>query len=258
MNKEFRKELEESGMIRFPLPLHREREFEARFAAAEIEESAPLTPRPTAEGAAEAAGLCADGNGYTVSAPLRCDPWPRDTPGDVGYRNFGVARLVFRFPEEAAEDWTRFDRLRFSVKPVIEGARVFHLNAAIVSCGKIPVPDRYWREGATVFDLDGGVWNDCIWEFGTMPRGNPFLLLPGSAAGAGEQGRKSRALSRSGKQHPHPRLGKPDPRDPSLFGRILSRRPENRRGDDGRGGLLPDRRRHGKRRVLFRRAAGGK
>ena len=171
MNDLFREEVAASGMIHFPLPLHREREFDARFYRAAVAESRPLdlVALPTAEGSAAEGGLWESQADviYTISAPLRCDPWPKDTPGDVGYRNFGVARLVFRF---AAENWERFDRLRFSVRPVIDGARVFHLNAAIVSDGRIPVPDPYWREGATVFDLDGGVWNDCIWEFGSMPR----------------------------------------------------------------------------------------
>ena len=170
MNEEFRKELAGSANIHYPLPLHREREFEARLRAAEIEETAGIGVLPAAEGSASEGGLSAEDGIYTVTAPLRCAPWPKDTPGDVGYRNFGVARLVFRFPPEEKEDWSRFDRLRFSVKPVIEGGRVFHLNAAIVSEGKIHVPDLYWREGGTVFDLDGGVWNDCLWEFGSMPR----------------------------------------------------------------------------------------
>ena len=188
MNEEFERELRESLYVHKPLPLHREREFEARFARAEVGESRRIEAVPAAEGSAEAAGLDTADGAYTIRAPLRCDPWPKDTPGDVGYRNFGVARLVFRFDPE---DWSRFDRLRFSVRPAIPGGRVFHLNAAVVSEGKIPIPDRYWREGATVFDLCGNRWNDCVWEFGSMPRDAVrevqfYVFCSGHDTGAGD------------------------------------------------------------------------
>ena len=168
MNRELENELRDSLYIHRPLPLHREREFDARFVRCPVEEVRTVGAIPSAEGAAEAGGLLRDeGGAVGMTAPLRCAPWPKDTPGDVGYRNFGVAQLVYRFEPE---DWTRFDRLRFEVSPRIEGGRVFHLNVSVASDGRIPVPDRYWREGASVFDLEGESWNDCVWEFGSMPR----------------------------------------------------------------------------------------
>ena len=167
MNREFERELRDSLYIHKPLPLHREREFDARFVRCPAAEVRPVDAVPSAEGSAEAAGVkCAEG-AYTIEAPLRCAPWPKDTPGDVGYRNFGVAQLVFRF---APEDWGRFDRLRFEARPRIAGQRVLHLNVSVHSGGKNPVPDRYWREGAAVFALRPDEWNDCVWEFGSMDR----------------------------------------------------------------------------------------
>ena len=119
MTEEFRRELADSLYIHRPLPLHREREFESKRACDPAIGVRPLTASPVSAGAELD---CADGI-YTIRAPLRCDPWPKDTPGDVGYRNFGTARLIFRFERE---DWEIFDRLRFSVRPVIEGARVLY------------------------------------------------------------------------------------------------------------------------------------
>lgn len=167
MNKEFERELRDSLYIHKPLPLHREREFDARFVRTPAAVVRPIHAVPSAEGSAEAGGVDLAEGAYTITAPLRCDPWPKDTPGDVGYRNFGVAQLVFRF---APEDWGPFDRLRFEVNPRIEGQRVLHLNASVHSGGEVPVPDRYWREGAAVFDLSPEEWNDCVWEFGSMGR----------------------------------------------------------------------------------------
>lgn len=68
------------------------------------------------------------------------------------------------------EDWRGFNRLRFWVRPQILGARILHLNVSVVSQGAVPVPDPYFREGATVFDLENGDWQECIWEFAAMPR----------------------------------------------------------------------------------------
>ena len=167
MNWEFERELRDSLYIHRPLPLHREREFDARFVRTTAAEVRVVDAVPSAEGSAEAGGVDLAEGAYTITAPLRCDPWPEDTPGDVGYRNFGVAQLVFRF---APEDWGRFDRLRFEVRPRIEGQRVLHLNVSVHSGGRNPVPDRYWREGAAVFDLSPDEWNDCVWEFGSMDR----------------------------------------------------------------------------------------
>ena len=47
---------------------------------------------------------------------------------------------------------------------------MLHLNVAVANVGKIAVPDPYFREGATVFDLKNEEWNDCIWEFPSMGR----------------------------------------------------------------------------------------
>ena len=161
--KEWEREVRESLYLHRPLPLHREQEYEARFAAKKVLGARPLAGEASAQGC----GLTAAGGVYTITAPLRGEPWPREDVGDVDYRNFGTARLTFTLPRE---DWSAYHRLRFSVKPDMVGARVCHLNVAVFSDGAVKVPDKYFREGATVFDLNNHQWNDCIWEFSAMPR----------------------------------------------------------------------------------------
>ena len=192
MDKKFQQELEESLYLHRPLPLHRERSAEAGFAGKRVTArrvlfnagervAVPDTPR---EGRFEESGGI-----LTITAPLRSDHWPQDAAPDGDYSNFGTAAVRFQFP---AQDWSAFHRIRLQVRPRTRGARIAHLNVAVKNEGTVPIPDPYFREGATVFDLDGGVWNDCIWEFAAMPRDavtelTLYVFLSGSDIAAGGQ-----------------------------------------------------------------------
>ncbi|MDD4850852.1 MAG: glycoside hydrolase family 9 protein [Gemmiger sp.] len=164
MNREFVQELENSLYLHRPLPLHTERSLEAGFPAKKVLKTQPLCAKAQASGVT---ALRQGPQGTTVEAPLRADHWPEGAPPDGDYCNFGTARLYFTLNNE---DWQPYNRLRFWVRPRIRGARVAHVNVAIKNSGTIPLPDRYFREGATVFDLKPNVWNECIWEFAAMPR----------------------------------------------------------------------------------------
>ena len=170
MNPQFEEELRGSLYLHRPLPLHRERSLEAAFPRKKVLRRQSIWSRdchsltPIAEGTAKL--LRQDGT-LTMTAPLRASVWPGGSESDGDYENFGTAKLTFSFPMRS---WEAFNRLRFWVRPHIRGARVLHLNVAIESQGKTPVPDPYFREGATVFDLENGHWQECIWEFQSMPR----------------------------------------------------------------------------------------
>ena len=170
MNKEFQQELQNSLYIHRPLPLHEERSLEANFPFKEVLASKPVytedfqVAEPRAAGTATLA--CAE-NILTMRAPLRADHWPEGAAPDGDYSNFGTAKVLFSFEPQS---WEQYNRLRFQVRPNIRGARILHLNVAVVNKGSIPLPDPYFRDGATVFDVKNGQWNDCIWEFNAMPR----------------------------------------------------------------------------------------
>lgn len=170
MNPQFAKELEESLYLHRPLPLHRENALEAGFLKKKVLQSKVLwnrenhTLEPQAAGTAK---LLRQEGTLTMTAPLLASQWPGGLESDGDYENFGTAKLLFSFP---MQNWTGYNRLRFQVRPHIRGARVLHLNAAIESQGKTKVPDPYFREGATVFDLENDRWQDCVWEFAAMPR----------------------------------------------------------------------------------------
>ena len=169
MKESFLRELEASFYVHRPLPLHRENALEAHFPNKKVLASRPLYGKgvPAAFQAEGLAALEAREDELIIRAPLRTDHWPEGAPTDGDYCNFGSAILSLSYDRE---DWRAFNRLRFQVRPHILGARILHLNVSVRSEGEDPVPDRYEREGATVFDLVNDVWNDCIWEFPSMGR----------------------------------------------------------------------------------------
>lgn len=170
MREEFIKELQDSLYIHRPLPLHEERSAEASFPTKKVIASKPLfvggerVAEPVAGGTAIAE---VSEESVMVRASLRANYWPEGAAPDGDYSNFGTARLDFKFDPQ---DWRGYNRLRFWVRPHIRGARILHLNVSVESKGEIPIPDPYFREGATVFDLKNGGWQECIWEFNAMPR----------------------------------------------------------------------------------------
>ncbi len=169
MREEFARELRESLYIHRPLPLHRERSLEARFPKKKVTASKVIFDGTT-EAKVSVGGVATlkrEGNVLSVHAPLRASFWPVGAAPDGDYSNFGTARLDFDF---APQDWRGYNRLRFWVRPRIRGARILHLNVAVVNKGEVPIPDPYFREGATVFDLKNEEWQECIWEFDTMAR----------------------------------------------------------------------------------------
>lgn len=192
MNEAFRRELEQTLYLHRPLPLHREQSLESSFAQKPVTAVRVLygpdgwLGRPDApqEGSLEEA------NGVlTIRAPLRSNHWPQGAAPDGDYSNFGTATVRFAVPPQ---DWRPFSRLRLQVRPLLRGARIAHLNAAIRNEGETPLPDPYFREGATVFDLENGKWNDCIWEFGGMPRDavtelKLYVFLSGCDVAAGQE-----------------------------------------------------------------------
>ncbi len=169
MNKQFQQQLEDSLYIHRPLPLHEENSREAAFSAKQVQEKRSLyggdsCVSPRAEGIAE---LERTEEYLRITAPLRTEQWPEGATPDGDYSNFGTAKLLFSFDRE---DWQAYNRLRFWVRPQIRGARILHLNVSVINDGEVKVPDPYYREGATVFDLKNEQWNECIWEFSEMPR----------------------------------------------------------------------------------------
>ncbi len=189
MNQEFQRELENTQYVHRPLPLHRERSLEAGFSQKKVlnrqvlfgseAESELTTPQEGEINTTE--------DTITITAPLHGDHWPEGAPQDGDYTNYGSATIRFNLDRH---NWNGFHRLRLQVRPRVTGARILSLHISIKNEGVTPIPDPYFREGSTAFDLENGKWNDCIWEFAAMPRDavtelNLSALLNGRDVGAG-------------------------------------------------------------------------
>ncbi len=191
MDPKLTREIQESLFVHRPLPLHPENSLEAGFAKKAVLKSRCLYGEGVRASRPRAMGLAAleeREDTLCMTAPLRTERWPEGAPADGDYCNFGTAKLAFSFDRE---DWREYHRLRFQVRPRILGARILHVHASIENRGSVPIPDPYFREGSTVFDLKNGEWNDCIWEFAAMPRDAVcqlffYVLCSGHDISAGE------------------------------------------------------------------------
>lgn len=171
---QWKKEVKETLFIHSPLPLHPEKSLEACFPNKKVLQTkvlwesskSPYQPLGVRKGTVSVETIH-PAEVIRLTAPLRADEWPEGAAPDGDYSNFGVGMLKFQIDNE---NWESFNRLRFWLKPDIFGARVLHLNVAVVNEGKIPVPDVYFREGATVFDLENHQWKEYFWEFPSMGR----------------------------------------------------------------------------------------
>ena len=168
IREQFEQELIRSGYVHSPLPLHRERSMEAHSLSKKIlntkgiftsGESYPYT-------AGDETSVSAANGEIRIAAAQKRYGWNKGRK-QVNYSNYGMAVLSFSIP---GEDWTPFNRVHFEVCPDTEGNRIASLCCLFRSEGKIKTPDRFFREGATVFDLDPHVWNECTWEFPTTAR----------------------------------------------------------------------------------------
>ena len=176
INTEFQQELEESGYIHRPLPLHEEVSLEQR------EKEKKVTARKTVW-SGDGKGCCGDpvsmerGTVETVrleaetvlamEAPLMCRCWPEGMPQDGDCAYYGHIHAAFPVKET---DWTSFHRVRALIRPECDGARTVSLSMYLENDGERKVPDRYRRQGFHMMNLKNHQWNDCIWEFPSLPR----------------------------------------------------------------------------------------
>lgn len=157
MKQELEKEIQKSLFVHKMLPLHRERSLEATFAGKEVLERKSLFPGAEGNVSSE----------FRFSAPLRGHQWPEGAAPDGDYSNFGRASLEF---DIGGADWSGYNRLAFRVKPEIPGAWYVHIHVELQNEGENKVPDLYGREGTSYIELNNGVWNQCWWEFPSLPR----------------------------------------------------------------------------------------
>ena len=102
-----------------------------------------------------------------LQAPARADYWPEGSPSDGDYCAFGSLDASL---QAGRADWQSFNRLRFQIYPDCNGMHSPMIALQLYNDGAEKVPDKYSREGYHIIHLKNGQWNDCIWEFPSLPR----------------------------------------------------------------------------------------
>ena len=93
-----------------------------------------------------------------VNPPEAARPKPRGLP---------AVTLKRAFP---GEDWSRYNRLSFWVRPELSGFNVFSLLVVLRNEGKEKVPDVYQIEGRHYVMLQDRKWQHVVWEIAPLAR----------------------------------------------------------------------------------------
>lgn len=195
MRKEFLKELEESGWIHRPLPLHMENSIESERKEAKIFKKKVLW-----QGTKDGVFVCRDqGSCFPIkeedceclrmTGRLKLDYWPGSMPQDGDCSYYGNLSAVLKLEPQ---DWSEYNRLRFRVRPDCKGLHTVSLSVWIKNEGEEKVPDVYNRTGQHMIYPQNHQWNDCIWELSSVSRDCITQLefryrLSGSDTGAGKE-----------------------------------------------------------------------
>lgn len=102
-----------------------------------------------------------------LAAPARSDRWPEGSPDDGDYCAFGELDACL---DSDGEDWREYNRLHFWIRPDCEGMHSPMIAIQLYNDGTEKIPDRYLREGYHTIHLKNHEWNECVWEFPSLPR----------------------------------------------------------------------------------------
>ena len=97
----------------------------------------------------------------------RSDTWPEGSPADGDYCAFGALEAALQTKDA---DWQAFNRLHFQIRPECKGMHSPMIAIQLYNNGKEKLPDKYGREGYHTIHLKNSCWNDCVWEFPSLPR----------------------------------------------------------------------------------------
>jgi hypothetical protein len=182
-----RRELESTGYIHRPLPLHGEASLEARCLEKKVlKERVLWDPRNPEGWSGQGPGtLSHDGApdpGGRVSLrmelPTTTEKWPAEAP-DGDYTPFCRQQALFRV---GGENWEDYNRISLYIRPDCPGARTVGIALIFANDGELKIPDPYNREGHHELYLDNRRWNRCLLEIPELPRDKITMIGFESAA----------------------------------------------------------------------------
>ena len=170
------RQLLETGLIHAPLPLDTARSFEARGMKKEVIAERPLT---TGEGTS---GWQHSGKGEISFSPQKSLSgqgsirltFPTSTgkravgsPSDPDYATYGNARITYRV---GGENWEKYNRIRFSIYPDCDGARIVNMNLTFDNDSSTPKAGYNPPSGSHLINLVNKTWNHCFLEIDEYQR----------------------------------------------------------------------------------------
>ena len=164
---ELERELKESGIIHFSLPLHRERSLEALTAGKTVLKKRKLEMTEERWHAAEGCTLQMKDGHMSMKSPLY---YPRRPHGDLEHGdcgNFGMCAAECAVPRE---NWEDFNRISFRIRVEARGVRKVCGRLMFHNDGSIKLPDPYHRDGVHAMNLIPGETTEIHLEIPTLPR----------------------------------------------------------------------------------------
>lgn len=169
-------EIQQSGLIHYPLPLHPENSLEVQIQKATVTKESPLSGlnQPASWKSLDNSCQIISGDKtpsgsesirFFTQSPCGTRPNGRLEQGDCS--NFGTFGIHTTIP---SENWEEYNRIAFFLRADCEGVRHVTVTLAFSNDGKVKIPDIYNREGFHNINLTCGEWKKVILEIDTLPR----------------------------------------------------------------------------------------
>ncbi|HIS30834.1 MAG TPA: glycoside hydrolase family 9 protein [Candidatus Limivivens intestinipullorum] len=166
----FDQQLLHTGMLHWRMDAEEADSYESRLRQKPVDRSKLLWDgQDSAPWSQEGDGVLSvtDDRCLSMEAQARAGQWPAGSPEDGDYCAFGELNASL---DTKGADWRSYNRLRFRIFPDCPGMHSPMIALQLYNDGEEKIPDRYHREGYHIIHLKNGEWNDCVWEFPSLPR----------------------------------------------------------------------------------------
>jgi hypothetical protein len=166
---EFDEQLQKTGMLHWRMEVDEADSLEWKIRSKPVDKTCLLWDgRDLESWRKEGLGsLSLSDGGLLLKAPSRSEAWPAGSPEDGDYCAFGSLDAHLSAP---LGDWRPYNRLHFQIRPDCRGMHSPMIAMQLYNDGEEKIPDRYCREGYHTIHLKNNQWNDCVWEFPSLPR----------------------------------------------------------------------------------------
>lgn len=167
---EFDQQLVHSGMLHWRIEPEYSHSLESHILKKKVTDKVPLWDNKTISIWTKSGDgtLYISSNGSLFcTTQARAECWPQGSPEDGDYCAFGEFGIHLNCNHAS---WQKYNRLHFFVRPQCPGMHSPLLAIQLYNDGLEKIPDKYYREGYHTIHLKNYQWNECVWEFPSLPR----------------------------------------------------------------------------------------